>query len=114
MDEMSVALVSKALDGLAMRATATAQNVANANSETYSPVRVSFEDSLRQAALEGAEAVRNVNPQMVRGTPGTSDGELRLDLEIATASQTSMRYAALIDILGRQIQIERTMVRGGQ
>lgn len=114
MDEMSVALVAKALDGLAMRATATAQNVANANSETYSPVRVSFEDSLREAAKDGADAVRSVTPQIVHGSPASGDNQLRLDLEMATATQTSMRYAALIDVLGRQIQLERIMVRGGQ
>jgi flagellar basal-body rod protein FlgB len=38
---------------------------------------------------------------------------MRLDLEVATASQTAMRYAALLDILGREMAINRAVVRGG-
>lgn len=114
MDEMSVALVAKALDGLSMRAVATAHNVANANSETYTPMRVSFEESLRKAAEQGPEAVRALAPEMTREAPETVNGALRLDLEMATATKTAMRYAALVDVLGRQIQLERIMVRGGQ
>jgi flagellar basal-body rod protein FlgB len=35
-------------------------------------------------------------------------------MEMANAAETSTRYAALIDILGRQMQIERIAIRGGQ
>jgi flagellar basal-body rod protein FlgB len=39
---------------------------------------------------------------------------MRLDLELATASETGLRYAALLDLLGRQLQISRIAIRGGQ
>jgi flagellar basal-body rod protein FlgB len=110
-DPVSQVLIVKALDGLSLRAIATARNVANANSPGYTPVRVTFEEALRAAAHQGSDAVTAVMPQIESAPPS---GEARLDLELATASETAMRYAALIDLLGRQIQISRTVIRGGQ
>ena len=114
MDPVSAVLINKALDGLSMRATATAQNVANANSPSYRSVRVSFEDSLREAARQGSAAVRQMRPTIERAPQTGAGAEMRLDLELATASQTAMRYAALVDLLGRQMQISRAVIRGGQ
>ncbi|MDD3799227.1 MAG: hypothetical protein PHE36_08625 [Novosphingobium sp.] len=114
MDEISALLLTKALDGLAMRASAVAQNIANANSEGYRALRVNFEEQLRQAAQSGPDAIRAVDPEYVRTVPETSEPALRLDLEMASASQTALRYAALIDVLNRQMQMNRLIVRGGQ
>ena len=49
-DPVSAALITKSLDGLALRLEVSATNIANANSRTYRPSRVTFEDSLRAAA----------------------------------------------------------------
>lgn len=114
MDELSAILVTKALDGLALRASAIAQNIANANSPAYEPLRVSFEERLREAAAQGSEAARAVRPEFVRARPEQANGEMRLDLEMANASQTALRYAALVDVLSRQMQIARATVQGGQ
>ena len=118
MDQLSALLVVKALDGLSMRAAAISQNVANSNSPSYVPVRVDYEQQLRAASSEGADAVRGVRPEFVRmpmaeGIGGTG-GEMRLDLELASASETALRYAALVDVLGRQMQISRLAVTGGK
>lgn len=112
MDPVSAVLINKALDGLSTRYLATAENIANANSPGYRPLRVSFEESLRSAAAAGTEATRRVEARIERA--GVADGEMRLDLELATASETAMRYAALLDLLGRQMQLSRTVIRGGQ
>ena len=114
MDEIAALLLTKALDGLAMRATAVSQNIANANSPSYQPLRVSFEEQLRKAASEGPDAIRAVQPEYVRAMPEGASREVRLDLEMASASQTALRYAALVDVLNRQIQMNRLVVRGGQ
>lgn len=42
MESISTALIAKALDGLTARYQATAQNIANANSPNYRPIRVTF------------------------------------------------------------------------
>ena len=114
MDPTSAIMITKALDGLWARSLATAQNVANANSPGYRPVRVSFEEALQAAARQGPDALRNVTATIGQAPEGTAGTEMRLDLELATASETGMRYAALLDLLGRQLQISHTVVRGGQ
>jgi flagellar basal-body rod protein FlgB len=113
-DAISSVLINKALDGLSARAVATAHNIANANSPGYRPVRVTFEEALSQAAGRGSEAVRAVVPRTEQAPAPAFGSEMRLDLELATAAETANRYAALVDLLGRQMQITRTVIRGGQ
>lgn len=110
MDPFGSLIIAKALDGLAVRAQATAANIANANSPGYRPLRVNFEQELRSAAAAGQAAVAQVTPRVERAQVS----ELRLDLELATASQTAMRYSALLDMLGRGLAISRLVVSGGR
>lgn len=114
MSEIATALISKALDGLALRSEAIAQNIANANSPGYRPVAVSFEASLREAAAHGLEAVQSLQAELVQVPSGLPGSAVRLDMEMANASETALRYSALVDILSRQLQIEHAIVRGGQ
>jgi flagellar basal-body rod protein FlgB len=99
---------------LSARYAALAENIANANSPGYRPVRVTFEESLRAAAREGPDAVRAVTPRIEHQPVPAFGSEMRLDLELASAAETANRYAALIELLGRQMQISRTVIRGGQ
>jgi flagellar basal-body rod protein FlgB len=109
MDALSAALIVKSLDGLSARAAATAENIANGNSQGYRPVRVTFEDSLARAMAGGPAAVAAVTPKLEMAAAG--DG-LRLDLEMATASTTAQRYAALVDALSRELQLQAIATTG--
>lgn len=114
MDNQVSAIISKALDGLALRAQATAQNISNANSPNYQPVRVSFEDELKAAAQRGDGAVASLQFRVGRVASEESTAGQRIDLELATASETALRYGALIDVLSRELQMQRALIRGGQ
>lgn len=114
MDSRISSIITKALDGLALRQMATAQNIANANSPSYQPLRVSFEEQLRAAASGGEIAIREVEFRAVPTASSGVDAAQRIDLELATASETALRYGALIDLLGRELQLQRTIIRGGQ
>ena len=112
MDNGSAALMIKALDGLAARAVVTAENVANAGTPAYRPLRLTFEQALKEAAARGDEAVRQVTPQVARAPVNTPEGELRLDLELATGAATALRYSALIEVLNRQLQLRALAITG--
>ncbi|PTS90568.1 hypothetical protein DBR17_01200 [Sphingomonas sp. HMWF008] len=114
MDAITPLIINKALDGLSLRQQATAQNIASASSRDFRPLQVSFEESLKTAAANGSEAVRDLDLRITSAPVAALGGEPRLDLELATASETAMRYAALLDVLGREMQIVRTAARGGQ
>ncbi len=114
MSEVSQIVTIKAMDALALRQTAIAQNIANSGSQSYAVKSVDFEDALRTAAQQGPDAVKQFTARMETTGFAQSGDEIRLDLEMQSASATSMRYAALTDILNRQMQLNRTVVRGGQ
>lgn len=113
MDEISQALIQRALGGLSLRYDFLAQNIANANTPDYRPVRVTFENELSAAATRGREAILEVQPQ-VHLDSNPDAGPMRLDLELAAASQTAMRYRALIDLLGRQFALVRAAAAAGR
>lgn len=117
--DVITAIASKALDGLYARQTAIAQNVANTGAENYSPVRVEFEEQLRQAwnaasteAPSSALARIDAVQAQITATALPSQG-VKLDQEIANASETSARYAMLISMLNRTLQCQQLAVKGG-
>lgn len=113
MSEVSQLLAAKALDGLYLRQQAIAENIANGGSEEFRPKSVDFEASLRAAFVAGRAALADFAPQVAEAAPRSGE-DLRLDLEMQDASETALRYAALTDILNRQMQIARISLRGGQ
>jgi flagellar basal-body rod protein FlgB len=108
MDATTIAAL-KALDGLAARATATAQNIANVNSPGYRPVKVEFEAMLRAAARQGPDAVASLAPRL---TEMPSGAEVRLDQELADAADTAGRYSAVLELLGRRLALHSLAVGG--
>ncbi|MEP9403173.1 flagellar basal body rod protein FlgB [Sphingomonas sp. VNH70] len=114
MDAVTPLVIVRALDGLSARAETTAANIANASTRGYRPLRVAFETALRDAAARGPDAVAAVRPQVEHLPPAAYGSELRVDLELATASETALRYGALIDLLGRQMGLMRSAIAGGR
>ncbi len=106
METASASLILKALDGLSMRATVTAQNIANANTPNYRPLKVTFEEALRNAMSKGSDEVATVMPQIVPAIDERGGSDLRVDLELATAQSTAGRYGTLVELLNRQLQLE--------
>jgi flagellar basal-body rod protein FlgB len=113
MDHGNSVLMLKALDGLHARALVTAHNIANAGTPHYRPMRVTFEQKLQAAALRGADAVVQTLPN-IEPASASGSGELRLDLELAAASTTSLRYGALIDVLNREMQLSLLAIKGNR
>lgn len=114
MSEVSQILTIKAMDALLQRQAAIAENIANASSTRYAVKSVDFESELRRVAEQGLDAIRAFTPRVETSGPMQAGDEIRLDLEMQSASATALRYAALSDILGRHLQIARAAIRGGQ
>lgn len=109
MDQLSTIVLMKALDGLSMRSVAIAENIANAGTRGYRPVRVRFEEALAAAAAQGPDAVEKVEPRLERMAIADS---LRTDLELGSAVTTQQRYSALIELLNRELQLDALAIRG--
>lgn len=108
-DALSVVVAAKALDGLTMRMTALAHNIANVNSARFQPIRVDFEDALSRAAARGPDAVRLLGFSFTAGAPMPPGEDRRVDLLLADASATASRYVALVDMIGRRMAIQQAL-----
>lgn len=108
------ALALKALDGLSLRAEATAQNIANAGTPGYRPLAVSFEKALADAAGLGSDAVAVFRPRVAQAKALFGSDALRLDLELQTATATASRYAAIVEVLKREVQLQTLGLTGGR
>lgn len=111
MDAITSLTLARALDGLHQRQIATAYNIANAGTPSFRPLTVRFEEQLRAAARKGPSALARVTAETVQGPARSNE---RLDLEIATASETALRYSALVEIAGRRMAIDRAVLSGGR
>jgi flagellar basal-body rod protein FlgB len=112
MDSFSSAVLFKAVEGLSARVAVAAENIANANTPSYRPLRVTFEDALAKAAQKDAAAVRAVEPKVVEETPTPGETGTRIDLELTTDASAAARYSALIEVLNSQIQLRGLAITG--
>jgi flagellar basal-body rod protein FlgB len=108
-EALSSVVILKALDGLHARIVGINENISNANSPGYRPVRVSFEQALIEAAGQGPDAVRALQPSLERDPAGST---VKVGLEMATAAQTAARYTALIGMLSQQFQLRSLAITG--
>lgn len=116
MDITALAAI-KGLDGLLLRQTVTANNIANANSEGFAPSGVSFESALRKAIERGdAQSVRQ-SPllQFVKAPLGDpSAARVRLDQEVASLSETTLNYQLLVTLLERKLSTAKLAYGDGR
>ena len=112
METNATSLILKVLDGLSMRASVTAQNIANANSPGYKPLKVTFEEALQAAAPSGSIAIGAVEPKVSPAINDQGRSDMRLDLELETASATAGRYGTLVELLNRQLQLQAISLSG--
>lgn len=101
-DSVSVTALGSALDGLAARQRATADNIANINTPHYLASRVAFEDELRSAVASGSGAAGTTVSQSV--APTREDGNnVNLDAETLTSVDTQLRYQLLTQAMSGRL-----------
>jgi flagellar basal-body rod protein FlgB len=102
---IAITVASKALDGLYLRMAAIAQNLANASSAGYQPIAVDFEGALAAASAKGDGAVEALHFEFTAARPYGANEDRRVDLMIADAAQTAMRYSALVEMTSRRLSL---------
>ena len=109
-DSISTAAVRSALDGLAARQRATADNIANINTPHYLASRVDFEGALRQAVGSGSGAAATTVSQSV--APTREDGNnVNLDVETLSSTDTQLRYQLLTQAASTQLGMVSAAIR---
>ncbi|MGN6426957.1 flagellar basal body protein [uncultured Leifsonia sp.] len=105
----SAALLS-ALDGLAARQRAIANNIANVNTPGYTAERVSFEDALAASVERGdghvaATTARSLEPTRLDGN------NVNLDTETLSNVDTVLRFQFASQAAGNQFSAVRAALK---
>ncbi len=105
----SIAL-SSALDGLALRQRAIANNIANVNTPNYHAKRVTFEDALAKSVASGdghasATTATSLEPTQLNGN------NVNLDTETLSNVDTVLRFQFAAQTAGSEFTAVRTAMR---
>jgi flagellar basal-body rod protein FlgB len=123
LEAVTAAALSLALDAASLRQQAHALNIANASTEGYTPVRVSFEAQLEAARADlrvggalGSDSLEDVAPALEPVTPGPGGmpAKVQLDLEVAAMSHNAGHYHALLRAVSKHYSVLASAVRDGK
>lgn len=122
-DSATMGVLRLALDAASLRHRVIAHNVANTNTDGYTPLRVSFEeqfDSLRSALGRPEPVERSLleGPRPVISQDAPLDGgaaaRVELDMEIAKLAQNTVHYQALLRGVSKHLSILGIAVTEGK
>jgi flagellar basal-body rod protein FlgB len=111
-ESVTTAALSAAMDAAVRRQAVVAANVANANSEGYVPLRVSFDTQLAEAraALRENGGLDSAHVAALRGAvepvaegAGRATANVHLDMEMAELAQASVRFQTLAQAVSRHL-----------
>jgi flagellar basal-body rod protein FlgB len=113
------AMVKLALDAASLRHLVIANNIANANTPGYVPMRVEFEEHLAAAARDSASGVvlgRTAAPAVVPDLQGLDplQARVQLDVEAAQLAQNTVQYQALLRGLRGKLEMLQIAVNDGK
>jgi flagellar basal-body rod protein FlgB len=109
-DVTSVALHS-ALDGLAARQRAIANNIANVQTPGYRATRVSFEASLREAVVAGESPAVTPTSQLSLEPTREDGNNVNLDTETLSSVDTNLRYQLSLRAMDYEFSVIRASMR---
>jgi flagellar basal-body rod protein FlgB len=121
-EAITVSMARMALDAASMRHLAIANNIANVNTEGYTPVRVNFEQQMGAArnALDSggkveASMLAGIHPVLRHSAPEAGTNRTTtLDTEVADMAQNTVQYEALLKALGKHMAIMGAAISEGK
>lgn len=109
-DSVTFKALNSALDGLAARQRAVANNIANVNTPGYRAQRVSFEDALAASVAHGNGSVAATTAESLEPTrPNGSN--VNLDTETLSNIDTVLRYQFASTAIDGQFSSIRTALK---
>lgn len=117
--------LSLALDAATLRHQVIANNIANANTEDFVPLRLNFDAHVRDARRQLNERGRIEAPTLaaMASSPvpvepvlaqGGQPAKVQLDAEVADMARNSVHYQALIKALSREMSVLSIAVSDGK
>lgn len=129
--DLSINLLTKALDGAEIRHKALANNIANANTPGFKRSDLPFQEMLRQAVSGRSLSMTLTSERHLAGFSGNKltfqprevgastayrvDGNnVDVEVEMARLAENSLLYSTLSDLLSRRISLLRSVINEGR
>ena len=118
---ISIELISWAMDRALASHTVSRMNAANASVKNFAPIKISFESQLN--ALEKAQSAEDINAtlesikqtvdQMMEQNTVRLDGEtVQVDQEVRDMVKNSGYYKTLADVMSRKMGLMKLAISG--
>lgn len=107
-------LLARALDGAALRQAVHTTNIANAGTEGFHRLEVTFDAQLGSLAAS-TDAATEPMPSLASQPQVVATGDaVRLDQEMALMAKDAVRYQALLNAFGRATSLLRLAIHEGR
>lgn len=119
-------LLRMGLDASIMKHQVIANNIANVNSQGYTPVSINFEAQLamhksqlmdRQNDAANSVLLNDITPHIERASESKTEGVSRnvlLDMEMANMARNVVHYQALLEGRAKKGALLKMAITGGQ
>src|SRR5438552_12529282 len=97
LNDVTMDIVYKAMQGLSARQKATADNIANVETPGFRASTVDFESSLRSAIQDGDATEADFATAKSAQPNRPNDNNVHLDDETVTATNTNPRYLTMLE-----------------
>lgn len=109
MRDDAISAIQATLSGLTLRSRAIADNISNINTPQYLATKTDFEASLRDALNGKGDSVKSIVSKSLAPT-GVNGNNVQLDDEMISATETNLRYSAIISALNQKFFELRTAI----
>jgi len=114
LNDVSIAALHAAMNGLSARERAVNDGIANVNTPYFRARRVAFESDLKRAVESGADPVTSVTPTVsfTDDPAGLTGNNVDLEAETLIGVDTQMRYELALRAAGDRFSLLRSAIRG--
>lgn len=105
MSEGIVGILQFAVDSVSAQQQTTANNIANEQTPGYSAQDVSFEQSLQQAMDSPSGGTASATLTTSSAAPATDGNNVDLPTEMTDATQETMQYQSMVELLNAQFRL---------
>ena len=111
-EAVTTAALSAALAGASRRHALTAANIANVGTESFQPLRLSFDAQLEEArgawreqGLKDMSLVDALRGAATQPAEVLEEGSVRLDVEMAELARNAVQFQALVQGVSRHLSL---------
>ncbi|HUZ10061.1 MAG TPA: flagellar basal body protein [Acidimicrobiales bacterium] len=105
MSDGIVGVLQFAVDSLSLQQQTTANNIANDQTPGYTAQEVSFEQSLQQAISSPTGGPATATVTSSPAVPGSNGNNVDLPTEMTQATQETMQYQTMVELLNAQFRL---------